>query len=725
MATIALVDNSFDGTAAVTFTFTNQNFGAAAADRYIIVGVGIGNSSETISSVTIGGVTATSVVTGTPGGGDGQAGIFIALVPTGTTGTIVVTCTNTEDCCGIGVWRATGINPTATDTASQTTVSGDALSTSSLTIPTQGFGVGYVFWLGSAAPPSATWTNLTEQFDETITGNFAHTGAFSLTAGTPTITAQASVTLSAMPCILVAAAWQGFNEPGQFANHDAGLTFDQKRQYQALAYPIQVEVAEFDTWWNNPLSEPRNNLAEIRAAKSFVSALAGSIWTPFPIEVITADKWFNPLSERLVKTKPRATEFPAVFYGARPIVNTPDQWWQNLSTPPKAKPRVIEFPAFTYGPTPIVNTADRWWQNLATPPKAKPRATEFPAFFYGAEPIVSNVDRWWQNLATPPKIKPRAIEFQAFAYSYFTEQAENVTVDKWFEELSKPRKLAKERATEFPPFTYGARPIVNTTDQWWQNLATPPKAKPRATEFPAFTYGVPPYQAADHMEWWRPFVDPRKLTKDRSADFPFVAWTATQPQQNDQMAWWVPFRDPRKLTKDRVVEFPPYAYPPYQLTPSDFFAGWWRQLSEPYPFKKGQKTHQQQFMIYVPGAVLEEITVDKWFRELSRARKQTKDRVVQFPPFTYGALPIVSTPDRWWRNLETPPKVKPRAAWYQFTANFPIQPQNNDRLSWWVDFTQPKRNRLGLPYQLQRSVFLTQAEPFQVYRPYTMGYIIA
>jgi len=101
---------------ATSYTFSAVSFGAAASNRSIVVGIGGGRSSSgarNISSVTIGGVTATIAAEqdSPAASGSNVAGIAFAEVPTGTSGDIVVTWNATMSRCGIGVWSATDLGP--------------------------------------------------------------------------------------------------------------------------------------------------------------------------------------------------------------------------------------------------------------------------------------------------------------------------------------------------------------------------------------------------------------------------------------------------------------------------------------------------------------------------------------------------------------------------------------------------------------------------------------
>ncbi len=145
-----------DTTDTTTYTFASQNLGAAASDRRIIVCVHTrwGAGTPTLTSVTVGGVTATisvnnSILTGGTQGN--RAAIAIAEVPTGTAGNIVVTFSSTMVRCQIGVYRATGIATAASSTGSDVT----ATLSVTLTAPTDGF---VIAAYSDSPPATATWS---------------------------------------------------------------------------------------------------------------------------------------------------------------------------------------------------------------------------------------------------------------------------------------------------------------------------------------------------------------------------------------------------------------------------------------------------------------------------------------------------------------------------------------------------------------------------------------
>jgi hypothetical protein len=172
-----------DLTDSTSYSFASQNFGAADADRWIIVIV-VGRKSGTATcngptSMTIGGVSAGQVVDrGRAVSNCNTAAIWRANVPTGTTGTIAYTYAGTQLLSSIAVYRTVG---TQSDQDSSSGTADDP--TNSITIPAGGFGVGGSVTQVSGA--TATWTGLTETHDTPFAAasSVNYTGAL-LTPGT-------------------------------------------------------------------------------------------------------------------------------------------------------------------------------------------------------------------------------------------------------------------------------------------------------------------------------------------------------------------------------------------------------------------------------------------------------------------------------------------------------------------------------------------------------------
>lgn len=193
--------NATDPTNATSWTFTAQAIGTAAADRYVIVGVGISNNASEPTSVTVGGVSATKVV-GTAGGAH-CAGLWVALVTGGTTADIVVNASGTTDRCAIGVWSATGL---LSVTPNNTATSNAATGSCTVTTLAGGFAISFCH-LGYG---TVTWsgTGVTQDFNASIEASVKNTGASASTDGTSlTFTATYSASFDATTRPMVAASW--------------------------------------------------------------------------------------------------------------------------------------------------------------------------------------------------------------------------------------------------------------------------------------------------------------------------------------------------------------------------------------------------------------------------------------------------------------------------------------------------------------------------------------
>lgn len=178
---------TIEDTNQVTHTFSSQGFGVAQTTReiYVLISYG-GSAARTISSATIGGVSATIRTQDVLSDGSQAVGsaIISAAVPTGTTGTIAITfSTFGIYAVAIGIVRV--INKT-TNVASNTTSASDASPPASLTSSpvVNSNGAVLASWTCSDEPFGVTWTNLTEQYDSSTAAassfaRFQYSGAVS------------------------------------------------------------------------------------------------------------------------------------------------------------------------------------------------------------------------------------------------------------------------------------------------------------------------------------------------------------------------------------------------------------------------------------------------------------------------------------------------------------------------------------------------------------------
>jgi hypothetical protein len=186
-------------TLAASFTWSAQDLGAADAGRWIIATINYrpSGAEDTVTSVTIGGVTATLAKI-QHNSGECGAVIAVANVPTGTTGDVVVTSGGEIRRLGGGLIRAIGLQSgTPDDTAGVSSATGEDPA---ITIDTYSGGliVG-TQWYSSSAPAqrssgasaetastlsavavsvengadNAAWSGITEDYDQLITSSSA------------------------------------------------------------------------------------------------------------------------------------------------------------------------------------------------------------------------------------------------------------------------------------------------------------------------------------------------------------------------------------------------------------------------------------------------------------------------------------------------------------------------------------------------------------------------
>ena len=147
-----------DATNTTAYTFSSQSLGAADAERdiYVFTGAQPG-SAGAVSTLTVNGVSASLVAAS-----NNSSTYFewwVARVPTGTTGDVVVTWSASKGNCSISVYRVVG------GTFATSTAQGGTDPTTSLDI--QGYGGGVVIAGAFAGEGSSThtWTGPTEDVD--------------------------------------------------------------------------------------------------------------------------------------------------------------------------------------------------------------------------------------------------------------------------------------------------------------------------------------------------------------------------------------------------------------------------------------------------------------------------------------------------------------------------------------------------------------------------------
>jgi hypothetical protein len=162
-------DSSVDPTAATSHTFSGHAIGTAGASRIVVVGaVAEGREATSITSVTIGGTTATAVATKTKS--TTNIGFYTLALALGTTADIIVTANTTSGRWGIGVWAIYG----ATDGIFHSDSDDGTGLTTTLNVPKLGWAASVA---GGVSGSPLAWTGLTEDYDEVLSGVEFHSGA--------------------------------------------------------------------------------------------------------------------------------------------------------------------------------------------------------------------------------------------------------------------------------------------------------------------------------------------------------------------------------------------------------------------------------------------------------------------------------------------------------------------------------------------------------------------
>lgn len=202
-----------EGANQTTYTWTNMAIGDPTPDRLIIVVAFAHDSADTAgeapNTITVAGVTATLHVSiaGT-GTNEGSIAIGTALVPTGTTATIVVTYPGARVRAGIGVYSLTNYGnsiPVQTDSEAAT-VDGTTISVD-LTVGT--FSVAVIGATSRQATPSGiTWTNATEDYDVALELSESNHSCSRPTPGVGATTITATWANTGSP-VIAGAVWSG------------------------------------------------------------------------------------------------------------------------------------------------------------------------------------------------------------------------------------------------------------------------------------------------------------------------------------------------------------------------------------------------------------------------------------------------------------------------------------------------------------------------------------
>ena len=186
-------------TSATNYTFSSQAIGTASSTRYVIVAAHLySNSARTISSVTVGGISATQVITqSVVNFYSYRASIYIAAVPTGTTADVVVNTSGVCEQMTINVWAAYDLNSaTAVDSDSATSTGSSTFNIPAMTTSADGVALASCVYNRNGSGSAFAWTNATERSDTVQNIGGIYTGASAADAVTTGSNVSISTTVS-------------------------------------------------------------------------------------------------------------------------------------------------------------------------------------------------------------------------------------------------------------------------------------------------------------------------------------------------------------------------------------------------------------------------------------------------------------------------------------------------------------------------------------------------
>jgi hypothetical protein len=190
-ASFSLTASSVNTGGLSTYTFSGLSLGQEASNRRIIVALAGQNQTRTVTSLTVAGVAATRIIGDNPiASGRATAQLWIADVPSGTTGNVVVTLSGGSwSGCAVGLYAAYDLTTNTPHDSKQATSS---TTQASLNLAYKsGFIIAVAAQAANAAT-SFTWSGLNEDFDLDMEPTNRPASGASLTTsteGTQTITA--------------------------------------------------------------------------------------------------------------------------------------------------------------------------------------------------------------------------------------------------------------------------------------------------------------------------------------------------------------------------------------------------------------------------------------------------------------------------------------------------------------------------------------------------------
>lgn len=435
--------------------------------------------------------------------------------------------------------------------------------------------------------------------------------------------------------------------------------------YQSRAEPVFVPVeeaeVELDKWFQ-PLSLPPRPLPALEVAMQQSLAIAeDTLALP---ENITLDKYFQPLSEPVR----RVAFTDAVLATSLAIPETALALPADIKVSSWTQPLSLPVPSKAALPTALQ-------QSLAIDPTALGLPEDVKVASY-VPPLSEPV---------PAKARLATASQQSLALDELTlGLPENITVDKYFVALSEPVRLVPHAQPE--SWFYAAEPSVwpaeePPLDSWYSPLSEPVRA------------GVPPLQQS------------LALPEDALG----------QPEEPTLSKWWLPLSEPVLPIAYHETAGETHVIEPSLFVSETFFPDkWFQPWSEPLQFKPRLITAQQQSLALdkLTLALPENITLDKYYQQLSRGRVRDYSGAYLLNPFFFDPEPRIdeeeTSVDKWFQPWSEPTRplgivvaLIPSLVLDEVTLGLPIT-VNLDQ--YFVSWSEPVRSLPPLPEAGQQSL---------------------
>jgi hypothetical protein len=418
--------------------------------------------------------------------------------------------------------------------------------------------------------------------------------------------------------------------------------------------------------WHKPLSHPTHRIATTALV---VAGLVAPVYTPVDAPAaevsVSASEWIVPYQRDLLYQ----SQFGPVPFDAPAEVVTLDKWHQPLSQPVRKVSTAPQSGLVFVGSDTARDT--NWRRPISEPVRSNVRQVGPSTFLVGSEAPVS---RWHQPLSEP--VRQKAVpSSQVYGPVYVEVVGETVTLDKWHQPLSTPVRQKERTQPDSVTYVYPV-PVSGADD----------------VRFSGFTISVPYertllYQslfepvdsgAAPEVvtvdKWLKPLSEPTRRVSSHAQQARFGVFVGSDSARDAR--WFQALSTPiRRATR---VDYPSFTYG-YYVAPAEEVVTldkWHQPLATPVR-RGGLPTSEQRALAFVKAAPFpESTTVDRWHRPLSiptrRAKTNTSTQLIRPPRVIVSD---VVTVDKWHRPLNQPVRLKHPAG---ILARFGIYPPSGE-----------------------------------------------